>query len=109
MIKNEYGISKINIAAESKNFCPLGNDWYTNKFDIVIGVGDFIPDYCDVDGFIDAEINGREMIIEQAVKVLHDFIVREYSPKNCVVRSSVTDAAHSAVVVEKIGGEGATA
>lgn len=102
MIKNEYGISKIKIDATSKNYCPLGKDWYTNNFEIELRAGDFIPDYCEVDNYINQTINGRQMIIEEAVKYLHDFIVKKYNPDKCVVRSYVEDAAHSPVTVERV-------
>ena len=102
MIKNDYGISRINIEATAKNYCPLGRDWYTNNFTIEIEVAHSIPDYCDVDDYIYQTINGRQMISEEAVKYLHDFIVKKYSPDRCVVRSYVDDAAHSPVTVEKV-------
>ena len=103
MIENEYGISRIKIEATSKNYCPLGKDWYTNNFTVEIDVAHYIPDYCDVDEYIYQTINGRQMIIEEAVKYLHDFVVKKYSPDKCVVRSYVDDAAHSTVTVEKVG------
>lgn len=102
MIENEYGISRIKIESTAKNYCPLGKDWYTNNFTIEIDVADSIPDYCDIDEYIYMTINGRSMIIEEAVKYLHDFIVNKYNPDKCVVRSYVDDAAHSAVTVEKV-------
>ena len=41
-------------------------------------------------------------ITKEAVKYLHDFIVKKYNPDRCVVRSYVDDAAHSPVTVEKV-------
>lgn len=102
MIKNEYGISRIKIEAKAKNYCPLGKDWYTNNFEVELEVAHYIPDYCDIDEYIYLTINGRQMIIEEAVKYLHDFIVNKYSPDKCVVRSYVEDAAHSTVTVERV-------
>lgn len=102
MIKNDYGISKINIEATAKNYCPIGRDWYTNNFIIEFEAGEYIPDYCDIDEYVLQTINGRQMIIEEAVKYLNDFIVKKYNPVKCTVRSHVTDAAHSSVTVERV-------
>lgn len=99
MVQNKYGIKNVTIKARAKCFCPLGNDWYTNKFDIEIGVADCIPDYIDVDKWIAENINGKSMIIEEAVSKVHQYIMDGYKPHSCSVCSHVDDAAHSPVTV----------
>lgn len=100
MIQNVYGNIKISIELQSKNYCNLGKDWYTNNFEVEMIAGEVAPNYCDVDDFVHSVINGKSMIIEEAVKTLFDHMRDEYEPKRLTVRSSVDDAAHSAVVVE---------
>lgn len=101
MVKNEYGISMIEISAEAKSYCPLGHDWYTNHFKISFFPDQFIPDYCEVDDWIKQNINGQELIIEAAVDKLHRHLCEKYDPVECVIESFVDDAAHSTVTVHK--------
>lgn len=101
MVENKYGIGEIEIECKAKCFCPLGNDWYTNQFTIMIVPDKKIPDYCEVDAWIERTINGKTMIIEAAVDALHKHIVEGYEPKECRVVSYVDDAKHSTVTVCK--------
>lgn len=102
MIKNEYKIANITIRNDkAKCYCPLGKDWYTNQFEIYIEPAEYIPDYCDVDKYIEENINGKELIIEAAVALLYDYIMETYRPRTLAVTSSVEDAAHSEVTVER--------
>lgn len=101
MIKNTYGIRKITIKAETKCYCPLGHDWYTNHFEIEMEPDKAIPDYCAVDNWIKENLSGKHHIVESAVCELHAYICANFAPHSCVVRSYVDDAAHSTVIVEK--------
>ena len=101
MVKNEFGIKSITIESKAKCFCPLGKDWYTNKFTVDFEPGEFIPDYCEMDEWIDANINGKTLIIEAAVAMLYSYLEETYRPAGLHVESFVEDARHSAVTVFK--------
>lgn len=101
MVKNTFGIRTIAIYTEAKCFCPLGKDWYTNQFRIDFVPNELIPDYCELDKFIDENINGHHMIIEEAVSLLHSYMQDAYSPAYLKVTSSVEDAKHCRVTVIK--------
>lgn len=101
MVENSYGIERITIDIEAKCYCPLGKDWYTNKFTVEVCPGKYIPDYCELDAWVNENINGQHMIIERAVEMLHEHVVAMYHPIECHVASYVDDAAHSAVIVRK--------
>lgn len=101
MIKNTYGIRTIAITAEAKCFCPIGKDWYTNHFSIDFVPNELIPDYCEVDKFIEGNINGHHLIIEEAVNILHSYMKDTYAPSLVEVTSSVDDAKHCNVTVIK--------
>lgn len=101
MIKNTFEIDDITITTEAKCFCPLGKDWYTNHFDIRLEPGEFIPDYCDVDKWIDENIDGTEKIVEEAVSMLFEHIKTTYKPLELTVDSYVDDARHSDVSISK--------
>lgn len=101
MVKNDFGIKNITIESTAKCYCPLGNDWYTNQFTVDFIPGEFIPDYCELDNWIAANINGKTMIIEDAVASLHKHLESTYFPAGLRVKSYVNDARHSTVTVCK--------
>lgn len=103
MVENTYGISSINFSPTAKCFCPLGKDWYTNNFDVTFVPDEHIPDYCEVDKWIDENINRKELIIEAAVAALYDYLNDTYAPHTLVVSSHVKDAKHCPVKATKGG------
>lgn len=103
MVENKYKINDIEIEMRARCFCPLGQDWYTNQFEIEFQPDETIPDYCELDAFLKNNIDGKEYIIEEAVSVLFEHLEQQYKPVFLCVKSRVTDAAHSAVTVQRYG------
>lgn len=101
MILNDKGINHITIYPQATCYCPIGNDWYVNEFTVDMEVGKCIPDYCELDKFIETCITGHSLIIEDAVAKLYDHIQKEYQPKELTVESHVGKGTHSEVVVTK--------
>ena len=99
MIKNKYGIKEITMFPTAICFCPLGNDWYKNQFEVKMQVNQNIPDYCEVEKWLDENICGKSLIIEEAVKKFHDYLVENYTPITVEIKSSVNDAKHFPVQV----------
>lgn len=99
-IQNKQGISRITFPEIiTHNFCPMGDDWYSNHITIVFEPKDIIPDYVDVDKAIKA-LNGKHLIIEDVVDKVYEEMLK-YQPRYLKVSSSASDAVHSSVVVEK--------
>jgi len=97
--ENTQHIRKITMMPKAVCFCPLGDDWYTNEFTVEMRVGEWYPDYCDVEKFLNENIRGKALIIEDAVRILYDYFC-EYQPHRLHVTSNVYDAAsHSPVEV----------
>lgn len=101
MLKNDYDVKEVVMYPTAKCYCPLGNDWYTNKFEVRMTVGAVIPDYCEVEKWLDENISGKSLIIEEAVEKFHKYITETYSPLSLEVMSSVDDAKHFPVSVKK--------
>lgn len=101
MIKNTYGIERINIVLNVKCFCPLGNDWYTGECLVDFHPNGYIPDYCAVDKWKEENIDGSELIAEEVVDKIHKFLVDTYDPYDCQVTCTVRDAKHSTVIITK--------
>lgn len=101
-IENVQGITNIVMKPRAVCFCPLGDDWYTNEFKITFVPDKFYPDYCDIEKFLNDEVRGKILIIEDAVCKVHKHIKETYEPKNLIVTSFVNDVtSHSPVMVTK--------
>lgn len=100
--ENKQRINKIKIAGRARMFCPMGNAWYTGDFAITLQNPSSIPDYLDVDKFIN-ELDGNECIIEDAVASVYDFMVEQVGGGKVCVSCAVADAGHAAVTVEREG------
>jgi len=98
--KNTMGITQIKFTRSTNNWCPLGNDYYTNNFTVRMVPGDIIPDYVEVQEAIGEHINHKELTLEDAVAELFD-IVDEYEPVMLEVTSFSDDAAHFPVSITK--------
>jgi len=101
MIENVYGIKTINIKTRVRCYCPLGNDWYTCDCDIELHPNNFLPDYCEVDSWIETNIDGKSFIVEEIVSLLYKYFNDNYQPKDCAIYCTVNDAKHSSVIVSK--------
>lgn len=101
-LENRQGITNIVMKPKAICFCPLGDDWYTNEFEVTFVPNLYFPDYCDIESFLNKEIRGKSMIIENAVNALYEYLEANYEPKELTVTSYVNDVtSHSPVVVTK--------
>jgi len=101
MIENTHRISTITIETETKNFCPIGKDYYTNQFTIYFSPYKAIPDYCELDKWVENNIYGKSLMVEDAVALLFDYLSKEYQPAELEVESYIEDAKHCKVTVSK--------
>lgn len=100
--ENKQKISKIIMKPKAICFCPLGNDWYTNEFEVEFVPDKTFPDYCDVEKFLNTVIRGKSLIIEDAVSMFYNYLKAEYDPLALKVTAYVNDVtSHSPVVVIK--------
>lgn len=103
LIENTQGITQIVYKTRTRNYCPIGKDWYTSNIQAQIEPDNTIPDYIDLDKFVSEQINQKEMIIEDVVNAVYNHISAEYTPKSLTITIKVDDAAHSEVIVSKAG------
>lgn len=97
--ENKEKVISINYRPVARCYCPLGEDEYTNYFDISIYPKDHYPDYLDIDSFIQKNIEGKTFTIEQACYCLREYLVDELPGAVIQVTSNVSDAGHSEVSV----------
>ena len=101
MLKNEYGIKEIIMYPKVICYCPLGNDWYSNSFEVYMKVKQSIPDYCEIEKWLDKNMRGKSLIIEDAIEMFYKYLSETYSPIAIEVSSYVEDAKHFPVRVKR--------
>lgn len=60
--------------------CQIGQDWYKCEFEVDFIPSGYYPDYMEVAQFVAENIEGKELNIEQAAKILYDFLKEAYGP-----------------------------
>lgn len=98
--ENVQGITRITFNHRTNNWCPLGNDYYTNQFTVSFTPGKVIPDYVEIQEDVGKRINHQPLSLEDAVSIMFD-IVNVYDPKELIVKSYGDDAVHFPVEVVK--------
>lgn len=103
-IKNDEEVSFITMKPTACVKCAIGQDWYQCNFEAMFQPDEFYPDYMQVCNFVRKEIDGKELNIEQAAKLLYDFLKREYKPLGLCVVNHVTGCKTHFDVDVQIGG-----
>lgn len=68
--------------------CQIGQDWYQCQFEAIFVPSGYYPDYMQVQKFVMDEIDGKELNIEQAARLLYDFLLL-FEPKSLTVVNHV--------------------
>ena len=90
-IPNKENATKIVMFPTAYTKCRIGRDWFFNRFEVIFIPKDFYPDYMKVDDFIQKNIEGKEMNIEEAAKTLYDYLKDEYKPSEVRVIDHIKD------------------
>ena len=88
-LKNKENVSQIIMKPTAITKCKIGQDWFKSEFECLFTPGDYYPDYMEVDWFISTVIDGHELNIEEAARLLYDFL-QEYEPTALKVISHIT-------------------
>lgn len=88
-IENREEVTKIKMMPTACVKCQIGQDWYQCKFEVGFIPTKYYPDYMEVCQFVREEIDGKELNIEQAAKLLLDFL-KHYEPDDVWVTNHVT-------------------
>ena len=90
-IQNGENVTKITMHPTAYTKCRIGQDWFLNRFEVNFMPEDFYPDYMEVNAFIQENIEGKEMNIEEAAKTLFDFLNVAYKPSELQVVNHIRD------------------
>lgn len=89
-IKNNENVTEIVMKPTAYTKCKIGQDWYRCEFDVVFIPGDCYPDYMEVNSFIMQNIDGHELNIEEAARMLYDML-KKYNPRGLRVTNYIRD------------------
>lgn len=87
-IENKENVRFITMRPTAFVKCKIGQDWYKCDFEASFLPNKFYPDYIEVNNFVMKEIDGHEMNIEEATKVLYDFLMK-YEPSDLEVTNRI--------------------
>lgn len=87
-IENKENVKQITMHPTACTLCQLGQDWFTNNFEIKFEPNKYYPDYMQVEQYISENVDGKELNIEQAGRLVYDFLL-QYEPNNLIVINHV--------------------
>lgn len=87
-IENKENVSLIIMKPTACVKCQIGQDWYQCNFEVKFIPHESYPDYIEVQKFISDEIDGKEMNIEQATRILYEHLKR-YDPSALEITNHV--------------------
>ena len=98
--ENDMGVKQIVMYLRNlKIFCPIGKTWYTLEAKINFIPNKTIPDYIEVQNYLNTEIVNQSLTIESATSKIQNYLSSEYNPVSVKVVANVKDAAHFEVDV----------
>lgn len=83
-IENKENVSCITMMPTAYTKCKIGQDWYKCQFECVFAPADCYPDYMEVNEYIMVNIDGQELNIEEATRLLYDHLM-QYAPESLKV------------------------
>lgn len=79
-IQNYESVTSITMFPTACVKCQIGQDWYKCQFECEFVPEKCYPDYMEVEDYIIKHIDGEELNIEQAARMLYDHL-KQYEPK----------------------------
>ena len=89
-LNNKEGITKITMHPTAYTKCKIGQDWYKCCFEILFIPDTCYPDYMEVNRFIMDYIDGKELNIEEAARMIYNHLLM-YAPKQLKVINHIRD------------------
>lgn len=84
-MENKYKLKYIKYTANAFTRCPIGKEWGRMFIEINAEMGSEVPDYCDIDTFIQTEIDGHILMLEEVGCKVYDFFKQLCQPKHLSV------------------------
>lgn len=88
-IENKEKVSRIVMKPTAVAKCKIGQDWYKMAFEVEFIPGNCYPDYIEVNDFIMEHIDGKELNIEEAARIIYD-LLSIYNPISLTVTNHIS-------------------
>lgn len=100
-MKNDYGITRVDLKCNIKAHCPLGRQWYDAEVNIEVEYPSKIPDYIEFTEEVE-KFDGCTLTIEELCSNIHA-IANESFMSSSAVSVSVGKGKHMPITVRKEG------
>ena len=89
-IENKEKVTEIVMKPTAYTKCKIGQDWYKCNFEVCFVPAVCYPDYMEVNEFIMTHIDGQELNIEEAARILYDHLMG-YQPRSVKVTNHIRE------------------
>ena len=89
-LENRENVAKITMYPTAYTKCKIGQDWYKCSFEVHFEPDSCYPDYMTVNKFVMDYIDGKELNIEEAARMLYGHLLL-YEPKSLKVINHIRD------------------
>lgn len=89
-IPNNEHVTEITMRPSACVKCQIGQDWYKIDFNVYFSPDKCYPDYMEIEEFVMKHIDGQELNIEQAARILYDHLM-QYSPRELEIDADVPE------------------
>lgn len=79
--------------------CPIGKAPYDASYEVLFIPDRIIPDYIEVEKWVNANISLKNLTIEASLKLFKDYLIQTYNPAYVTITCKVIGAAHFDVEV----------
>lgn len=101
-MENTWKIDHVQMECKAEAImCPLGRAPYTAEFTVDAYDPEEIPDYLDVQKFLDRHMTNSTYIIEELLPLFERYLIKAFDPLRLQIIVSVRDAAHFPVTLAK--------
>ena len=84
LLENKEHVTHITMRPHAIVKCRIGQDWYNCDFEVLFDPGKYYPDYMEVNAYCLDEIGGKTLNIEEAARMLFDYL-EQYDPVGLTV------------------------
>lgn len=88
-IKNTQDIKKIIMKPKAYTVCDIGGDMYKSELTIVFVPDLYYPDYMEIQRWIQENVDGKRLNIEDVVQVIYKLLIDEYDPVHVEITNSI--------------------
>ena len=106
MIRVYDNVNKVNkmcFSAPATPYCRLGQNYYRAKVEVEIELAKHIVDFCDLETYFKADLNGADLTVEELCNEVFETLRNAYKPHS--IKVTVNSDSHFPIAVTKDSNE----